>query len=346
MRRIMLFSLAMILLAFLLPLAFASAPKAEASPEAPQEDAAEEEATRTEEDAPLLKSSVIDRDISLAVQTESGIENITMADYLPMTLAAEMPAAFQPEALKAQAVALRSYILYCRENRKSTHPEADVCTDPQCCTAFLDEEQLREKWGGSFDTYYGKILSAVTETDGQYLAWQDEPALAVFHSSSMGQTEDGGNVWSALPYLVSVESPETEEDVTNLISTVEVSQADFKATVLSLYPDARLDGGPEGWTGKVQRNSSGRVGSIEVGGVEITGTAMRSMFSLRSTDFDLEYNGESFVFTVRGYGHGVGMSQYGANVMARQGSNYAEILEHYYPGTELVVSVKYESSAA
>jgi stage II sporulation protein D len=275
----------------------------------------------------------------LSVQTPEGVREMTMAEYLPMALSGEMPASFHGEALKAQAVALRSYALYCRENRKSAHPEADVCTDSACCTAASDEETLRKAWGGSFETYYAKVCAAVSDTDGQYLAWQDEPALAVFHSSSMGQTESGENLWSALPYLVSVSSPETAEDVSNLVTTVEVSPEDFKETVRQVYPALELDGAPEQWLGECRRSSSGRVAGVTVGGEEISGASMRAMFSLRSTDFDLEYNG-SFVFTVRGYGHGVGMSQYGANVMANRGSGYDEILQHYYPGTELVVAVK------
>lgn len=342
MRRIALFSVIMIILAFLLPMAFV-APR-EKGTEPPRESVDEPSAapaapTPENSSAPEHGRSIIDSDMPLRVLDGGEVREMSMAEYLPLTLAAEMPAAFDGEALKAQAVALRTYTIYCMSNRKQTHPEADVCTDYGCCAAFMTEEQLRESWGAGFEKYYAKILSAVSDTDGQYLVWQDEPALAVFHSSSMGQTEDGGNIWSAQPYLVSVSSPETDGDVSNLVSSVEISSADFSASVLAVFPDAQLSGEPAGWIGEVRRNSSGRVGSIYIGAQEISGTTMRTMFSLRSTDFDLSFDGEKFIFTVRGYGHGVGMSQYGANVMAKNGSGYGEILEHYYPGTELVVSV-------
>lgn len=336
MKRIMLFSLIMIALAFLLPLAFASPPEEE-----PPESADEPAAAPGPEGVPAPEPgrSIIDSDITLRLLDDGGVREVSMAEYLPMTVAAEMPAAFDAEALKAQAVALRTYTLYCMAHPKDSHPDADVCTDYGCCAACMSEEQLRENWGAGYEKYWAKILAAVQDTDGQYLAWEDEPALAVFHSSSVGQTEDSGSVWSARPYLVSVSSPETEEDVKNLISQVEISCADFSASVLAAFPDAGLDGEPETWLGEVRRSAGGRVSSIRIGARELSGTAVRAMFSLRSTDFDLSCDGERFVFTVRGYGHGVGMSQYGANVMARQGSGYGEILEHYYPGTELVVSV-------
>ena len=335
MRRIMLFSIIMIALAFLLPMAFAPPPDSGEASDAPPDD--------TERgDLPLGEGrSVIDSDWTLRVLDGGEVTDMSMAEYLPMTLAAEMPAAFSPEALKAQAVSLRTYTIYGMTHRKDAHPDADVCTDYACCAAFVTEEQLHANWGANFDKYYAKILSAVQDTDGQYLVWQEEPALAVFHSSSMGQTEDSGSIFSPQPYLVSVSSPETELDVKNLVSTVEISPEDFAGSVRAVFPDARLDGEPQSWLGKVSRNSSGRVGSMYIGAQEVSGTAVRAMFSLRSTDFDLDFDGGKFVFTVRGYGHGVGMSQYGANVMARQGSGYNEILEHYYPGTELVVSVRY-----
>lgn len=343
MRRITLFSVIMIILAFLLPMAFAAPPDGSAPPSAESTDGPGAEPAEGPAASPAAQTdhgrSIIDSDISLHVLDGGEVREMSMAEYLPLTLAAEMPAAFDGEALKAQAVALRTYTIYCVSNRKQAHPEADVCTDYGCCAAFMSEEQLRENWGAGFEKYYAKICAAVSGTDGQYLVWQDEPALAVFHSSSVGQTEDGGNVWSAQPYLVSVSSPETAEDVANLVSSVEISPEDFSSSVLAVFPDARLDGEPSGWIGEVQRNSTGRVGSINIGAQEISGTAVRTMFSLRSTDFDLSFDGEKFVFTVRGYGHGVGMSQYGANVMAKSGSGYGEILEHYYPGTELVVSV-------
>ena len=335
MKRIILFSAAAVLLAFLLPLLLRPELLKKPAEETPAPGPAEGDAT---------PAPVADAELSLQVKTEASVVSMSMEEYLPGAVAGEMPAAFEPEALKAQTVALRSYALYCREHRKSAHPDADVCDSPGCCAALTAQEDMRQNWGERFEEYYEKIRSAVRDTDGQYLLWQGGSALAVFHSSSMGSTESSAALWGETPYLVSVDSPETETDVKNLVTTVEVSQEDFAASVRELYPDVALTGDPALWLGALTRTDGGRVQSLVIGGKEVSGTALRSLFSLRSTDFDLAYSGYRFVFTVRGYGHGVGMSQYGANVMARQGAGYDEILSHYYPGTELVVSMRYTRS--
>ena len=258
-----------------------------------------------------------------------------MADWLPGAVAGEMPAGFEPEALKAQAVAARTYILHLMASPKSAHPDAAVCDDPACCKAHLTAEQMRSNWGDAYDANYARILDAVRSTDGQYLAYEGEPIEALFHSSSAGMTEDAAEVWSARPYLVSVDSPETAEDVPNYVTSVTVSEAGFAETIHSAYPDIQLSGESAFWLGAVTRDGSGRVETVDVGGTLIPGTELRTLFDLRSTAFTLDRTDEGFLFTVTGYGHGVGMSQYGANVMAGDGAGYADILAHYYPGTEL-----------
>jgi stage II sporulation protein D len=284
--------------------------------------------------ATSMPSGTEDSRFEFRVLEDAGVSVYNMEEYLPGVLAAEMPASFEPEALMAQAVAARTYIMYC--TLKSTkHADADVCCNPACCKAFADESALRERWEVNFDEYYQKIKSAAADTDGQYLSYEDVPIQAVFHSSSYARTEAGGALWNSLPYLVSVSSPETEKDVPNFITTVEVSSDELARTVLSAYPDAGLIGDPWDWIGLSCNNDSGRVDYWELGGMAVSGAELRSMFSLRSSDFTLEYTGECFLFTVRGYGHGVGMSQYGANVMAKNGSTYTEILSHYYPGASL-----------
>lgn len=276
-----------------------------------------------------------DAQISVTVLEGDAVAEYTMADYLPGVLAGEMPASFETEALKAQAVAARTYILYCQRGVSQKHPEADVCNDAACCKAYGDVQQLQALWGDGYETNMAKIRQAVAETDGLYLTYENEPIQAVFHSSSAGRTEAGGNLWSPLPYLVSVDSPETEADVPNFISTVEIESQELARTVLTAHPEAQLTGSPESWLGAVSVYDSGRVAGVELGGAVLSGAEMRSLFALRSTSFALEYTGDSFLFTVRGYGHGVGLSQYGANVMAKAGADFREILAHYYPGTEL-----------
>ena len=267
--------------------------------------------------------------------TADGVETVTMSDWLPGVVAGEMPALFEEEALKAQAVAARTYIMYSMGREKPAHPEADVCDDPACCKAHSTDEELREKWGESYEENMARVLEAVRSTDGEYMSYGGEVIQAVFHSSSAGRTEDSAAIWQAEPYLVSVESPETAEDVPNYVTSVTVSPEDFREAVLTVHPEAEFGEDPAFWLGAAVRDASGRVESVDIGGTQVPGTELRTIFKLRSTAFTLDYTAEGFLFTVTGYGHGVGMSQYGANVMAEDGADYEEILTHYYPGAEL-----------
>ena len=309
MRTIVAAALLCVMLALLLPLLFSGGGQAEPEAEREAEGAGE-----------------LDSELAFTVLTEGEVKTVTMSDWLPGVVAGEMPASFEPEALKAQAVAARTYIMYAMGREKPAHPEADVCDDPGCCKAHSTDEALRENWGGDYDANMQKILSAVRSTDGEYMSYGGEVIQAVFHSSSAGRTEDSAAIWQAEPYLVSVESPETADDVPNYVSSVTVSPEDFRETVLAAHPEAEF--------GAVH-DASGRVESVDIGGAQVPGTELRTLFELRSTAFALDYTAEGFLFTVTGYGHGVGMSQYGANVMAQDGADYEEILTHYYPGAEL-----------
>lgn len=276
-----------------------------------------------------------DADIVFSVQTDSGIETVNMADYLPGVLAGEMPALFETQALMAQAVAARTYILHRIEHGSANHPEADICNSAACCKAYASTEQLMENWGEHFDAYYAKISDAVTSTDGQYLTYNGNLIEAVFHSSSAGATESSGSIWNDRPYLVSVDSPESESDVPNYVSQVTFSAELLKAQLSARYAEMQFPHNPAEWFQDVVRNDSGRVQSARVCGVTLSGTQLRSVLGLRSTAFTMEYADNTFTFTATGYGHGVGMSQYGANVYAKQGWSYADILAHYYPNTQL-----------
>lgn len=276
-----------------------------------------------------------DKATLLTVWSGDKLVETTAEDYLPGVLAGEMPADFHEAALQAQAVAARTYILYKQGHGCATHPEADVCDDPACCKAWLSEDELRERWGADFAGNMARMCDAVSATDGLYLTYDGEPIQAVFHSSSAGKTESSGNIWSELPYLVSVDSPESEESVPDYVTEVEVSASTLKEAVLAVHPAADFSGEPEEWLGGVYYNDTGRVAYASLGGAAVSGAEIRKMFALRSACFSLEYTDGSFHFTVTGYGHGVGMSQYGANAMAADGSDFQEILAHYYPGTTL-----------
>lgn len=278
-----------------------------------------------------------DSEISFtALGADGSVSVCTMDEYLPGAVAGEMPASFDIEALKAQAAAARTYILYKISHETPAHPQADVCCNPSCCKAELSQAQMLAAWGGAYEEYRAKIDMAVSATDGQYLTYDGEPIQAVFHSSSDGMTAASGEIWSDEPYLVCVSSPEGEEDVPNFISTVTSSVEGFSEAILAERPLADLSGAPSSWIGQMKLTESGRVSSVEIGGETVGAGELRSIFGLRSTAFTLEYTDGEFVFTVRGFGHGVGMSQYGANVLAAQGLDYREILAHYYPETELV----------
>lgn len=332
MLRAILFSLLSVLLAF--ALAFSLPPGEEDSHTEPAP-VAESAGAVGEAEPELAAESAHSGDEEL-IRVLCGGESreMSMGDYLLMALAGEMPASFEPEALKAQAVALRSYALYYRDRPKAAHPDSAVCLSSACCAAGQSPEAMEESWGARAEEYKARLLAAVEATDGEYLSFEDETVLAMFHSCSLGATEHSLELRSPLPYLVSVSSPETGEPA-NLVSTVELSSGEFRDSILRSYPELSLEGSPESWIGAVTPSAGGRVGSMKIGGRDISGLTLRQIFSLRSTDFVLEWTGESFVFTVSGYGHGLGMSQYGANTMARSGAGYEEILAHYYPGTVL-----------
>lgn len=265
------------------------------------------------------------------------VEDLELEDYLWGVLAAEMPVTFRGEALKAQAVAARTYTLYQLNHRKDAHPEADVCTDYACCQAWISREDRLAQWPEEEQqAYANRISAALRLTAGQILTWEGEPILAVFHASSAGRTRSAQSVWgSEVPYLVSVESPEGEGDAPNYYSVVTMTGQEFSDLFLDAYPEADLSGPLSDWFSEPELDDSGAPSSFSVGGVTVTAQELRSLCGLRSATFEVECGEEEITFYVTGYGHGVGMSQYGANTLANQGLTCQEILAHYYPGTEL-----------
>ena len=307
-----------------------SAPAEEEAPPAPAVTAAAPAATG-EEAAPV---GVRDEEMSLRVLIGDTVETMTMAEYLPCVVQGEMLPSFETAALSAQAVAERTYILYqMRSGGKPRHPQADVCDDPGCCSAYLSQEEAKAKWGDQYEALAQRVKDAVAATDGVVALYDNQPIMAVFHSSSGGATARCADVWAAdLPYLVSVESPEGADTVPNYYSVKTLSEADFRATFAAAHPEADFSGD---WLGSPVADASGRVGSLTVGGVTVSGAEVRRLYGLRSTAFTVAREGESVTFRVTGYGHGVGMSQYGANELARQGKTWQEILQWYYTGVTL-----------
>ena len=286
-----------------------------------------------ETEEPLFSGGARDGGITLRVLQGDAVETMNLGAYLTGVVRAEMPATFEPEALKAQTVAARTYTLY-KMKRGGNHGDtADLCTDPACCQAYLEEAEARRNWGEQADGYEQKIEEAVRATDGQVILYGGEPILAVFHSSSAGRTRAAGEVWvNDLPYLQAVESPENGETIPSYYSRVEITKETFQKRVQALWPEADLTAGAERWLSQAVTDEAGNVETLCVGGVQVKGTELRSALGLRSACFTWEVQGDHLVFFVTGYGHGVGLSQYGANRMAESGTSWQEILTHYYTG--------------
>ncbi len=262
---------------------------------------------------------------------------MTMEEYLPGVVRGEMPASFEMEALKAQAVAERTYIYYkMADGGKPSHPEANVCMSSACCSAYTSAETAAAKWGSHAAEYEARIQQAVQETAGQVLLYGGEPIFAAFHSSSDGVTANSGDVWvSDLPYLASVKSPEGEDNVPNYYSVNTFTAEEFQQKFKAVHSDAAFGEEPQSWITDATHNRSDRVETVTIGGVTVEGTEVRSIFGLRSASFTTEVTSDSVTFHVTGYGHGVGMSQYGANELARQGKTWQEILQWYYTGVSI-----------
>lgn len=266
---------------------------------------------------------------------DGSVETMSMSDYLWRVVAAEMPASFEPEALKAQAVCARTYSLWKLTAGSHAADGADICADSSCCQAYIDPEDAATRWGAAAAEYTAKITAAIADTDGQLLIYNGAPIQAVFFSSADGATEDAEAVWGrGTPYLVSVDSPEGDE-VPNYHSTVILTAEEIRTLAEGAGLDADLSGDPAGWLSGTVYTASGRVASIDLGGITLSGGAARNLFSLRSAAFTVKQADGVFTFSVVGYGHGVGLSQYGANAMARDGSTWQDIVTHYYTGVSI-----------
>ena len=332
MKRVIAAAEVLLLLSFVLPILLVERPAGPVREDTPQMLPAAPTPAVTQQAEPPEE----DAQTTVRVLTQDGVvTEMTMADYLWSVVAAEMPAAFEVEALKAQTVTARTYTTWKMKAGEAKHPNADVCTDINCCQAYIDRGEAAVNWGAAAAEYTEKIRSAVSDTDGQIITYEGQPIQAVFFSSANGSTEDAVAVWgNAVPYLVGVDSPEGE-NVPNYYTEVSVSKEEFRTIFLAAYPGADLTGETSGWFRNRTLTASGRVASIEIGGIAVRGTQIRSLFSLRSASFTVETAEDQITFLVTGYGHGVGMSQYGANALAKQGKIYTEILTWYYTGVEI-----------
>jgi stage II sporulation protein D len=291
--------------------------------------------------APVKKGTIpIPENINVYRHVSGKTESIPFEDYVKGVVAGEMPADFELEALKAQAVAARTYslskIIRSGSGGNPDHPSAPVCDDTHCQVYRSPEELAEIKSAEWMATGWPKIQKAVDSTKGQLMYYQgtlvEQP---LFHSSSGGKTENSEDVFvSALPYLRSVDSP-YEAAAPHQHEQIEIPLSEFSQKLKQAYPKKNLGTVNRSTVKVVERSSGGRVALLQAGNLTVKGREIRDLFGLRSANFSVSVQGNSVLFTTEGYGHGVGMSQWGANGMAQAGYKYTDILTHYYTGVEV-----------
>lgn len=254
-------------------------------------------------------------------RSNGSVINLNMTDYLIGVVSSEMPASFNLEALKAQSVLARTYALKAKQTEKKL-------TDTVSTQSYIDIDQMKNKWGNSFNTYYNKIKNAVENTNGEYLSYNGNYIEALYHSTNNGKTESSLDVFgNYYPYLISVSS-EYDKNASSYLRTISMPLDTISNKLgLSLNNDSVIS--------ILSYTDGGNIKEININGNNFSGKKVRELLGLRSADFDISISDNNANITTRGYGHGVGMSQYGANGMANAGYSYKDILSHYYPGTTL-----------
>jgi len=278
----------------------------------------------TNSEVNIVNDKVKKEETIYLVRSKTGdIVEMELEEYLKGVVYAEMPSSFNIEALKAQAVAARTYTKF--KMADSTH----ICDNPSHCQAWLEND---------YSENFEKVSKAVEETRGKTVSYMGETIEAFFHSSSGGKTESSKDVWGKdIPYLVPVESPNEDKIMNTFFSEKEVTYKELKTLINNYLGKNQVT--TEKLKNKIKiisRTEGNRVNEIKIDKASLSGTSIRSILELRSANFDIELKEKSVVFKVKGYGHGVGMSQWGAEVMAREGKDYEEILKYYYPNTEVI----------
>ncbi|MBQ1186297.1 MAG: stage II sporulation protein D [Clostridia bacterium] len=278
---------------------------------------------------PTENVQAVDTDETVKVKLTDSNEviNISLKDYLFGVVAAEMPALYEKEALKAQAVVAYTYYILKKDSNSGS--DYDISDDFTTDQSFITVEKAREKWGDGADEFENKIRSAIDEVFGKRVLYSGKPAYTVYHAISFGVTENAVDVWgNEYPYLVSVDSSFDKLEKNYL------SKNTFTAEELknAMSPFVSITNTTENQITDIVRTNAGGVKSANISGVSVSGQDIRKALSLRSSNFEVSFADGVYTFDVKGYGHSVGMSQYGAHYLAMQGKNYKEILEHYYTG--------------
>lgn len=265
------------------------------------------------------------------------IEELPLDEYLLGVVSAEMPASFEMEALNAQAIVARTYTLYSITHNNKKHNDADICDNSACCQAWISKENRLAKWEEENRTeYWNKIVSAVNNTEGKIITYNGEAIDAFFHSNSGGKTEVPVNVWGGTnyPYLQSVQTA-GEDAYSQYNSELTINKDEFISKIKQSHKEFQIDFSKEDAIKILEYTDANRIKTIKVGNINISGVEMRKLMGLKSANFTITIEGDNIKFEVIGYGHGVGMSQTGADSMAKQGSNYEEIIKHFYTDVEI-----------
>ncbi|XZI41569.1 stage II sporulation protein D [Clostridium perfringens] len=280
------------------------------------------------------------KEVEVYISKENKVEKVPLEEYVLSVVSSEMPATFHEEALKAQAILARTFVINKLISGCSNIKEGNIC-DTTHCQAYLNINERKKAWGKEGEEYLKKLKAVVKETAGKVLAYNDQLVkYPQYFSTSSGNTEDAVAVFSEdVPYLKSVESP-GEEISPKYESEISMSISDFKSKIKKSIPNSDLGNNINEEVKILNRNTGGTVNDIKIGNATIKGNEFRKIFGLNSANFTLEVLEDKVNIKCLGYGHGVGMSQWGANVMAKEGSKYDEILEHYFKGSKIEDSNK------
>ncbi len=335
MRKVLLYLIIFVLICFFLPVIFT--PRSEKVSKAIENKENVNEENQMTESTYDYKNY---KEITLYHTETKNTEKIPLDEYLYGVVSAEMPASFEEEALKAQAIVARTYTLYKIQNSGGKHKEnnADICDSASCCQAWITKEDRLSKWNEEErESNWNKIVNAVNNTQGKIITYDGKVINAFFHSNSGGKTESPVNVWggSNYPYLQAVQT-DGEDAYSQYKSEVTLSKDDFVEKIKEEHKDFEIDFAKEDCIKIKEYTEGDRVKTIQIGNLELTGVEVRNIFSLRSANFKFSIDGNNIKFDVIGYGHGVGMSQTGADSLAKQGKNCEEIIKHYYTGVEII----------
>lgn len=274
--------------------------------------------------------------IKLLHKDSNEVEEVKLDDYIACVVSAEMPVSYDIEALKAQAIVARTYTIY-KITTSKKHEQADICDKSTCCQAWISKENRLKKWKEDVaNENWNKIIKAVNETAGKIITYNDKPINAFFHANSGGKTEVPFYVWggSGYPYLQVVETA-GEDAYSQYSSEATFTKEELEKKIKEKYEDFEINLEEENCIEIKERDKSDRVITVKIGNLNLSGVETRTLLGLRSANFTVDISEDKINFKVIGYGHGVGMSQTGADALAKQGKNCEEIIKHFYSSVEI-----------